>query len=90
MKPEYSTVRIAMNGDKQDGGFVIKIQDLKINTTYTISYNIDVYKEWYSEISNIQIEEGTEATKYEPYIITTSTQVVQKNNHVLKAIWEKL
>ena len=90
MKPEYSTVRIAMNGDKKDGGFAIKIQDLKINTTYTISYNIDVYKEWYSEISNIQIEEGTEATTYEPYIITASTQVVQKNNHVLKAIWEKL
>ena len=90
MKPEYSKVRIAMNGDKKDGGIAIKIQDLKINTTYTISYNIDVYKEWYSEISNIQIEEGTEATTYEPYIITASTQVVQKNNHVLKAIWEKL
>lgn len=40
------------------------------------------------EYSNIQIEEGTEATPYEPYYITPETKVVQEQNHTLKAIWK--
>lgn len=35
-----------------------------------------------------QIEEGTEATPYEPYYITPETKVVQEQNHTLKAIWK--
>jgi uncharacterized repeat protein (TIGR02543 family) len=39
-------------------------------------------------ISNVQIEEGSIATEYEPYYITSETTVVQENNHTLKAIWK--
>ena len=39
-----------------------------------------------SEFS-VQIEEGNEATDYEPYYITSSTEVVQNQNHTLTAIW---
>ena len=35
-----------------------------------------------------QFEEGSIATEYEPYYITSETTVVQENNHTLKAIWE--
>ena len=38
--------------------------------------------------SNIQIEEGDNATPYEPYYITSDTTVVQQKNHTLKAIWK--
>lgn len=41
------------------------------------------------EISNIQLEDGSTATPYEPYYISSNTQVVQEMNHTLKAIWEK-
>ena len=40
------------------------------------------------ENTDIQLEEGTQATEYEPYYITSSTKVVQNTNHTLKAIWE--
>ena len=39
------------------------------------------------DISNVQFEEGSTATAYEPYYITSSTEVVQNNNHTLTAIW---
>ena len=40
---------------------------------------------------NIQLEQGTTATEYEPYFVTSSTKVTQNNNdhYVLTAIWEK-
>lgn len=38
--------------------------------------------------SDIMIEEGEEATEYEPYYVTKDTKVVQSSNHTLKAIWE--
>ncbi len=37
---------------------------------------------------NLQIEEGSTATEYEPYYITPTTPVVQDKNHTLKAIWK--
>ena len=39
-------------------------------------------------ISNVQIEEGSTATAYEPYYVISSTNVTQDKNHTLKAIWE--
>ena len=36
----------------------------------------------------IQLEKGSTATPYEPYYITSSTEVVQTENHTLTAIWE--
>ena len=37
---------------------------------------------------NLQIEEGTEATPYEPYYVTSDVTVTQEKNHTLTAIWE--
>ena len=42
-----------------------------------------------ASVTNIQLEEGTTATPYEPYYLTPSTKVVQTSNHTLKAIWEQ-
>lgn len=38
--------------------------------------------------TDVQIEEGTTATEYEGYYITSDTKVVQDQDHALKAIWE--
>ena len=38
-------------------------------------------------ISHIQLEEGSAATAYEPYYITSNTTVVQDKDHTLKAVW---
>ena len=38
---------------------------------------------------NFQLEEGSTATPYEPYYITSDTTVVQDKDHTLKAIWEE-
>ena len=43
----------------------------------------------YSYIKNFQIEEGSEATEYEPYFVTSSTKVTQDKDHTLTAIWEQ-
>ena len=39
------------------------------------------------DISNVQFEEGSTATAYEPYYLTSSTLVTQNKNHTLTAIW---
>ena len=41
--------------------------------------------------SNIQLEESSTATEYEPYFVTSSTKVTQNNGnrYVLTAIWEE-
>ena len=39
--------------------------------------------------STTMLEEGTEATEYEPYYITSGTKVVQDKDHTLKAIWKE-
>ena len=42
------------------------------------------------KLSNIQLEEGTEATQYEPYQeYTSDTIVTRQENHTLYAMWEK-
>ena len=37
--------------------------------------------------SNIQLEEGSTKTLYEPYYVTSDVAVTQENNHTLTAIW---
>ena len=41
-----------------------------------------------STTTEIMLNEGDTATPYEPYYITSTTTVVQRNDHTLKAIWE--
>ena len=40
-------------------------------------------------ITHIQLEEGPEATEFEPYYVTSSTKVTQNKDHTLKAIWKE-
>ena len=40
-------------------------------------------------LKDIQLEEGTTATEWEPYYITGNTKVTQAKNHTLTAIWEE-
>lgn len=41
-------------------------------------------------ISHIQLEEGTTATAYEPYLVTAETKVTTASDHTLKAVWETI
>lgn len=42
-----------------------------------------------STFNSIQLEEGSVATEYEPYYVTSDVKVTQMKDHTLKAIWEK-
>ena len=70
---------------------------IDINRTSAINKTIDYISGTYSDrermyidIDSFQIEEGTEATAYESYYITSSTPVSQNKNHTLTAIWEPI
>ncbi len=73
---------------------IAEITDHKYTVTSRPSKDVMNLKARYKKIgikvyiSKVQLEEGTEATEYEPYYITSNTTVVQNNNHTLKAIWE--
>ena len=41
------------------------------------------------QIKDMQVEEGSTATEYEPYILASTTNVTQAKNHTLTAIWEQ-
>ena len=41
----------------------------------------------YAKFTNFQLELGNVATPYEPYFVTSSTNVTQAKSHELKAIW---
>lgn len=56
------------------------------NNCYYVKFNL---KRTNSPYANIQLEEGSEATEYEPYYITSSTTVVQSKDHTLTAIWQE-
>lgn len=67
---------------------------------FTIPENYDRFAQVFIGIKNtadivdetfkIQLEEGNEPdTKWEPYYITSETEVVQEKDHTLTAIWEE-
>ena len=70
--------------------FSFGVKKLQDGTTYTLTFNVDLFEKEKARviISNIQLEENSTATAYEPYYITSSTEVVQNQNHTLTAIWE--
>ncbi len=43
----------------------------------------------YAHIKHLQIEEGSQATEFEPYYVTNTTTVTQDKDHTLKAIWKE-
>lgn len=60
------------------------------NSVHGSTYDVNIYLISESVvISNIQVEEGTKSTAYEPYFVTSTTPVTQGKNHTLTAIWEK-
>ena len=43
-----------------------------------------------AQYKNLQLEEGSVATPYEPYYLKSTTKVTQDKDHTLKAIWEAI
>ncbi|MBR1414224.1 MAG: InlB B-repeat-containing protein [Bacilli bacterium] len=65
----FNNFRIKLNTNKSDGYFSYYIDFLTNGKTYILSYNyLKEYSNAKVTIYNIQLEEGTEATAYEPYI----------------------
>ena len=68
-----------------------------INMQFTTPNNLEYLVVLFGAKSNdshaifgaIQLEEGSVATEYEPYYVTSSVNVTQEKDHVLKAIWQK-
>lgn len=69
----------------------------ELSNTFTLSENTEIYYALYFKEQNqlfediqfyIQLEEGDEATPYEPFYIEEDTNVVQEQDHTLKAIWK--
>ena len=58
------------------------------NNCYYVKFNL---KRTNFPYTNVQLEQGSTATEYEPYFVTTSTKVTQNNNdrYILTAIWEQ-
>ena len=84
-------IMIHLNTNKIDSRAYINASMIKINKSYTLSYNVEMldFSNAKATISYIQLEEGDTATPYEPYYITNTTQVVQDKDHTLKAIWKE-
>ena len=53
-----------------------------INLSYGIGNN--------AYFKYVQLEEGSTATPYEPYYITSNLNIVQNKDHTLKAIWKEI
>lgn len=86
----FDNIRLKINTTKSDPYIQFFLTNLTNGEDYTISFNVESKAEARAVISNIQLENGTVATKYEPYYITSSTEVVQNQNHTLTAIWEPI
>lgn len=70
---------------KEEGLFKFTSNQGKTISKISVSYNSSTT----NYISHIQLEEGTEATEFEPYqIITPDTTVTNRKNHTLTAVME--
>ena len=87
----FNDVYIKINTNKADPNIRFKNLELENGNNYTLSFNVESlsFENVKAVISNIQLEEGTIATAYEPYYITKDTEVVQEGDHTLTAIWEE-
>lgn len=88
----FNQLYLKLNGSKKDAGIYIE-NILQDNKNYSISFNFDrlIVENSLATISNLQIEEGLQATQYETYYVTPDTKVTQNNddNYTLTAIWEE-
>ncbi|MBP3920846.1 MAG: InlB B-repeat-containing protein [Bacilli bacterium] len=67
-----------------DKGRLMIVQNNE-SSTYDINIHLVSDKVVFS---NIQLEDGDVATRYEPYYVTSDVLVTQHKNHTLKAIWK--
>ena len=70
---------------EEDKGELLIFQNRTGNTSVNMNLISDSVV-----LSNIQVEEGSTATAYEPYYVTDTTPVTQNKNHTLTAIWEPI
>lgn len=75
------------SGKLYESGHKIMISDITKNVQYISSSGWQFIGTM--RLYNILLEEGDKPTEYEPYYITSETEVVQKKDHTLTAIWEK-
>ena len=74
----------ALNSNSEKKITYSSIPNKTIKQIYmTYGWNGNIY------LSYVQLEEGANATTYEPYIIEETTPITQNKNHTLTAIWEK-
>ncbi len=61
-------------------------------SSFTLAENktVGILVKGYTGVYRIQIEEGNESTLWEPYYLTSDTNIVQNQNHTLKAIWQEV
>ena len=83
----FNNLRFGLNGETRDTLIMYDVSDLENGKTYTISTNILNSTQGSISWNNIQIEEGTTETTYEPYYISSSTKVTTARNHILTASW---
>ena len=80
---------IKLNTSKSDPYFNFFLNNITNNNDYVLSlkiYKLD-FIQVKATISNIQLEEGSTATLYEPYYVTSDTAVTQESDHTLTAVW---
>ena len=75
-----------VHGSVGDTGHIIITSDSSKNVQYISSWGWQYSGS--ARLSNIQVEEGSTATTYEPYYLSDSTNVTVPTSHTIKAIWE--
>ena len=83
----FNNLRFGLNGETRDTLVMYDVSHLENGKTYTISANILNSTQGSISWNNVQIEEGTTVTTYEPYYISSSTKVTTARNHTLTAGW---
>ena len=83
----YNGLRLKINGDKQDNYVLFNTPFLENGKTYTLSFQVINSTAGSISWNNLQIEEGSKATVYEPIYVTSSTKVTIPSNHKLVAHW---
>ena len=85
----FNILRFGVHGSAVDTSAKIRVYNLTDDTTYTLSFNVLNFEQGSISWNNVQLENGSTYSTYEPYFITSTTPVTINSNHVLKAIWEK-
>ena len=88
--------------DSNNQGAIVSVNPTRQNISFSISEQLryDRFAQMFIGVKNtaetinesfkLQLEEGNEPnTKWEPYFITSETEVVQEKDHTLTAIWEE-